>query len=154
MQLYGTIILKASKKDGKDILMKQRKLKIQNEFRSRLGLLVDMPKQGFGSSNDGNTARRFFKNYKISAEITSISENLIYQFYVILQCLSSGQSISIDKFEIYCWETTELYTNLYSWYYMPPSVHKILIHGSSIVKSFTLPIGILSEEDQESRNRH
>lgn len=97
MQLYGTIILKASKKDGKDILMKQRKLKIQNEFRSRLGLLVDMPKQGFESSNNGNTARRFFKNYKISAEITSISENLIYQFYVILQCLSSGQSINIDN---------------------------------------------------------
>jgi hypothetical protein len=133
--------------------LKQKKLKIQNEFRSRLGLLVDMPKQGFGSSNDGNTARRFFKNYKISSEITGVSEVLIYHFYVILQCLSSGENINIDKFEVYCWETAELYTNLYSWYYMPPSVHKILIHGSSIIKSFVLPIGILSEEAQESRNK-
>jgi len=93
------------------------------------------------------------KNYKISAEITGVSEDLIYHFYVILQCLSSGENINIDKFEVYCWETAELYTNLYSWYYMPPSVHKILIYGSSIIKSFVLPIGILSEEAQESRNK-
>jgi len=36
---------------------------------------------------------------------------------------------------------------------MPPSVHKILIHGPSIVASFALPIGQLSEEAQESRNK-
>lgn len=107
-----------------------------------------MPKEGFGSSNDGFMARRFFKIYKISAEITGVSENLIYHFYVILQCLSSGQNSNINKFEMYCWETAELYTNLYGWYYMLPSVHKILIHGSSIIKSFVLPIGILSEEAQ------
>lgn len=28
------------------------------------GLIVDTPKQGTGSSNDGNTARRFFQNYE------------------------------------------------------------------------------------------
>jgi len=93
------------------------------------------------------------KNYKISSEITGVSEVLIYHFNVILQCVSSGENINIDKFEVYCWETAELYTNLYSWYYMPPSVHKILIHGSSIIKSFVLPIGVLSEEAQESRNK-
>lgn len=46
-----------------------------------------------------------------------------------------------------------MYANLYSWYYMPPSVHKISIHGSSIIKSFVSPIGILSEEAQESFNK-
>jgi hypothetical protein len=61
-----------------------------------------MPRQGFGSSNDNNIARRFFKSYTISAEITDISENIIYQFYVILQCLYFGQNINIDNFEIYC----------------------------------------------------
>lgn len=40
--------------------MKDRKTKIQDDFRKRLGLLIDVPKPGFGSSNDGNTARRFF----------------------------------------------------------------------------------------------
>jgi hypothetical protein len=36
---------------------------------------------------------------------------------------------------------------------MPPSVHKILIHRQFIVASFVLPIGQVSEEAQESRNK-
>jgi hypothetical protein len=39
-------------------------------------------------------------------------------------------------------------------FYMPPSVHKILIHRPYIVASFFLPIGQLSEEAQESRNKN
>ena len=41
-----------------------------------------------------------------------------------------------------------------SFYYMPPSVHKILLHGESIIKHFAvLPIGQLSEDAQESCNK-
>ena len=36
---------------------------------------------------------------------------------------------------------------------MPPSVHKILIHGCSISKQFDLPIAQYSEEAQESLNK-
>jgi len=36
---------------------------------------------------------------------------------------------------------------------MPPSVHKILCHGSSIAASFMIPIGQLSEEAQEAKNK-
>lgn len=36
---------------------------------------------------------------------------------------------------------------------MSPSVHKIFIHEPSVVASFALPIGQLSEEAQESRNK-
>lgn len=36
---------------------------------------------------------------------------------------------------------------------MPCTLHKILIHGSEIVESAALPIGALSEEAQESRNK-
>lgn len=133
--------------------MKERKCKIQDDFRKRLGLLVDVPKPGFGSSNDGNTARRFFKNNKVSSEITGINEDLIIRFYVILQCLSSGHKLDFKKFDIFCWKTAEMYVDLYPWYYMPPSVHKILCHGSSIAASFILPIGQLSEEAQEARNK-
>lgn len=38
-------------------ITKQRKDAIHKEFKSRLGLLIDHPKPGFGSSNNGNTAR-------------------------------------------------------------------------------------------------
>lgn len=36
---------------------------------------------------------------------------------------------------------------------MPTSVHKILIHGHEIIGNFLLPIGQLSEEAQEARNK-
>ena len=50
--LANTQILKDSVKARKNVV---RKL-----FRSELNLVVDMPKQGFGNSNSGNTARRAF----------------------------------------------------------------------------------------------
>lgn len=37
---------------------------------------------------------------------------------------------------------------------MPVSVHKILFHGTDIISSCILPIGQLSEEAQEARNKH
>lgn len=36
---------------------------------------------------------------------------------------------------------------------MPPSVHKLLIHGSQIIRVFGLPIGCFSEEAQEANNK-
>ena len=37
-----------------------RKKHIQDQFRKKLSLIVDVPKQGFGNTNDGNTARTAF----------------------------------------------------------------------------------------------
>ncbi len=51
-----------------------------------MGLMVDLVKPGgSGTSNDGNTARRFFKNPALSASITGIDEDLIRRFAGILQ---------------------------------------------------------------------
>lgn len=36
---------------------------------------------------------------------------------------------------------------------MPPVVHKLLIHGAAIAKEAILPIGLLSEEAMEARNK-
>lgn len=52
-------------------------------------------------------------------------------------------------------ETARMYVHKYEWYYMPSSVHKILIHGEKIIEHFSiLPIGQLSEDAQESRNKN
>lgn len=48
----------------------EKKKEVQEKFRSELGLLVDMPKQQTGNTNDGNSARKFFRNSEKSAEIT------------------------------------------------------------------------------------
>jgi hypothetical protein len=36
---------------------------------------------------------------------------------------------------------------------MPETMHKLLIHGSQIIEHAPLPIGQLSEEAQEARNK-
>lgn len=77
-----------------------------------------------------------------------------YRFKIILEALASGKSIDSVKFGIYAKDTAKLFVELYSWYYMPSSIHKILIHGEKIIEHFIVPIGILSEEAQEARNKN
>lgn len=68
--------------------------------------------------------------------------------------MSSGQPINTDTFADYAQKTAQLYVELYSWYFMPASVHKLLLHGAEIIKHFSiLPIGQLSEEASEARNK-
>lgn len=46
--------------ENKNIISKTKRY--VHRFRSELGLLVDMPKQQTGDTNDSNTARKFFRN--------------------------------------------------------------------------------------------
>ncbi|CAH2107388.1 unnamed protein product [Euphydryas editha] len=62
--------------------------------------------------------------------------------------------MNTEKFATYCHDTTLLYVELYSWHPMSPTVHKILIHGPLVVEHAILPIGTLSEEAAEARNKH
>lgn len=112
-----------------------------------------MPKQGSGSTNDGNTARTFFRNYKKVSEITGFDEQLLKRMYVLLQVMASGRYIITDRFRDYAKDTAELYVKSYPWYYMPVAFHVILFHGADIIERFLLPIGCMSEEAQESRNK-
>jgi hypothetical protein len=59
-------------------------------------LLVDVPG---GTKNDGNNARRIFKQTSQSVSITGINKDLIHHFRVILETLSSGFDINLDAFE-------------------------------------------------------
>jgi len=130
-----------------------RKKYILDQLNAKLGLIVDKLKPGFGSSNDGNTSRIFFENSAIVSEILQVNYNLMYPFHVILQTVSSGYDINVEKFKEYCVETANLFCSLYPWYPMPTSVHRILIHSSEVINSFLVPIGQLSEEAQEARNK-
>lgn len=47
-----------------------RKKEIQRAIKKKLKIVVDTPKQGAGNTNCGNTSRKFFKNYKVVAEVT------------------------------------------------------------------------------------
>ena len=139
-------------KDFKD-LQQTKKKNIQHEMRRKLGLSIDMVSPDTANSNDGNVARTFFKNYAEVSSILGVDLSLIKRFYIILQVLASGYEVNIEKFQEYCNFTAKLYIELYSWYKMPPTVHKVLIHGSAIVEHLDLAIGSLSEEAQEASNK-
>lgn len=78
---------------------------------------------------------------------------LLKRFAVILQTISCGRQINVNEFRQYTQETARIYVKLYNWYYMPASMHKILIHGSDIIDYAVVPIGQLSEEVQEARHK-
>lgn len=130
-----------------------RKSILQADFRSKIGLLIGVVLQGKGTTHDGNTARRFFENTTLSAEITGINEVLISRCATIIKVLSCGTAVNADAFKTYAIDTARLYVSEYSWYPMPTSVHKVLIHGSNVISVALLPIGMLSEEAQEARNK-
>lgn len=136
----------------KDIEM--RKTNVQKGFCQQLGLLIDQPKQGYGNTNDGNTARRFFENSEISALITGIDLNLINRFHVILQVITCGFEIHVPKYAAYCLETARLFVYLYPWFYMPTTVHKLLIHSARIIETSCFPIAQMSKKAQESCNKY
>lgn len=133
--------------------VKEREQSIKTAFREQLGLRISEPTPSGGNSNDGNTARRFFKDGKIVAQITGFDERLLERFSIILSVINSRLEINIEAFQEYAEETRQLYVHLYGWYPLSPTAHKLLVHGSTILKHAILPIGMLSEEAQESRNK-
>lgn len=77
-----------------------------------------------------------------------------YEHYkTILDVLNCDEEIDVEKFKEYTKETTEMYVQLYDWYPLPPSVHKVLIHGWQIIQALGLSSGCLSEEALEANNK-
>ena len=76
--------------DADKAIVKATKQRIQNECRERLSLVIDMPKQGFGTSNTGNTARRVLENAEEFADITGLDVEVIVRLRTILKAICSG----------------------------------------------------------------
>lgn len=133
-------------------IVKKKKEEITKKFKE-IGLIINKVKPGYGTSNDGNTARIFFNEYKRTASLIGLDENLIYRFGTILRAIASGYEIDPSKFKDYCSDTRMLYITLYPWYFMPTTVHKLLIHGSEIIRNSIIPVGQMSEEASEAKNK-
>ena len=53
----------------------------------------------------------------------------------------------------YAKKTLDQYMAHASWYDIPPSLHRVLVHGKEIVEATPLPIGLTSEEGAESNTK-
>lgn len=143
---------RVSTENDKAVVAAQKK-KIHDRFKEEMGLKVDEPKQGSGNTNDGNTARRAFQEEDTFADISGLDLNLVHRIHMILVAISCKSSLNPVRFGDYCRRTAEIYVQLYPWYKMPVSVHVMLLHGSTILACSVLPIGMMSEEAQEARNK-
>ena len=120
-----------------------------------MGLLVDVVRPTSGTTNDGNTARTALSdgNRGNFAKILNIDQWLLDGLFVILTVLSSNLPIDPEKFALFCKELAYKYVAQYGWHPMTVTLHKILVHGSKIIEKSNLPIGMLSEQAAESRNK-
>ena len=111
----------------------RKKKEVQTALRETIGINVDVPKSGgSGNSNDGNCARRFFRHYEEVSKILGIDTELMKRYYITLCVLASNFDVDAEKLEKYNQETMELYVSLYSWYYIPQAVHKMLLHSHQV----------------------
>ena len=79
--------------------------------------------------------------------------DILQRCATILQAINSGFEIEGEKFEEYDLETARKLVGEYRWYYLPPSVQKILIQWAKVIRHALVPIGELSEEAADANNK-
>lgn len=146
---------RVTKNSPEHAVVEDRKKTIQKEIRDKMSLLVDVVRPNSGTTNDGNTARTALsdKNRQTFAEILGVDMWLVEDLHTILVALSSGLAIDCVRFDELCKSVATKYVQRYKWFYMTVTLHKILMHGRQVIESSPLPIGMLSEQAGESRNK-
>ena len=133
---------------------KLKKSVLQTEFKARVGIEVFKVKQGCGSSNDGNTARRFFRHPE-TPHILGIEREIVESLRDLVEMLNNPK-VFPDHIE-YQSKAEVLHEMLssdeYSKFQIAQSVHRLIMHGSTYIRSFNLPLGMLSESGIEARNK-
>lgn len=143
-----------ARKDNKE-LQKLRKKEVQKSFERLFNVRIDQPLAGgSGNSNTGNAARQAFASPEDFSQATGVDLSFIQRLQTILIAISCFRKLDEMKFSTYCSETFKIYVDLYPWFNMPASLHRLLIHGPKIIASFDLPIGFFSEEGAEARNKY
>lgn len=131
----------------------EREKAINQALKEQLGLHINEPRQKGGNSNSGNTARTFFAKREAVAEITGLNLELLERLSVILKLINSKADINVEAYAKYAEDTRKLYCDLYNFYPLSPTLHKLIVHGAVIIENAVLPIGYFSEEAGESRNK-
>lgn len=93
-------------------------------------------------------------NSKLKKKFTGFDFELLRRFDVISRILSCKKAINKEEIKSYCLEIAYLFVKCYPWYYMPTSILIILLHLHQTVNKLDIPIGMLSEEAQESKNKY
>ena len=141
-----------SRKEEDKAKINQRTQIVKDLFLTELGLKVDRPKEGGsgGTTNTGNLVRKAFKNAETTARICGVSTILVSNLDTIWRTLTSGKSINLIQFDKFCKETLRHYMLDAGWYSLPPTLHRVLVHGKDIIEATPIAIGATSEEGSEA----
>ena len=127
----------------------ERKLLVKKAFKRELNLIVDSGSDP-GKTLSGNVARKAFENPVVFAQIIGVSPMLVSNLDVIWR---TKYQINGKEFEVFCKQTLSIYMSEVGWYNIPPTIHKILVHGRDIVDACPVALGLTSEECSEANNK-
>lgn len=118
--------------------------------------MVDVVKPNAGTTNDGNTVRIAVsdKNRMVFSEILGLHQWLLDDLHTILVTTSCGLPVDSTKFWEFCKTVAAKYISEYNWHPMTVTIHKLLVHDKDIIKQSILPVGLLSEQAAETRNKY
>lgn len=69
-------------------------------------------------------------NQKFVLGVLGCNVELVKKMYFILVAISCQQKLDVEKFKALCIETAYLWVEQFPFYYMPTTLHKLLIHGN------------------------
>ena len=131
-----------------------------NEARKNCQIILDSPRCDGGSSDDGNTARRFFSSenreavvhlFKGTVHEKAVIRELLQNFSVILRVISSKNLVDVDSFEEFCNQTYILLCQNFPWVSVTTSVHRLLGHSAERIRlNQGFGLGLISEEGLEA----
>lgn len=78
---------------------------------------------------------------------------LVRDFQTLVVALNYHQARDPDKLQVVCDRISKAYIQLHPWARPSSAIHKVLVHGSQLVRVSPLPLGVLSEEGGEAKNK-
>ena len=131
-----------------------------------LGILVDKVKKTGGTSNDGNTARVFFQNPELTAELLELPKDFLCSLALLWKIIRCSHEVDLEKvklaverFKASFWghfrdtSNTNRARDGITWFYIASSVHRLSEHLVELLEACPMPPGMLSEEGSESNNK-
>lgn len=140
-------------RDQNKLILKTNKLEVHQKFWNVLKLDVDRPRQGFGTTTDGNTARKAFEHFQETSKILEIDERILKSFNLLFSLMYSQEIVDLVQFRRCTKNILELWKDLLPGENITPSIHLIVMHGGDIIENLHKRPGMFTEEGLEANHK-
>ncbi len=155
---YLAITLKVGKCSQKSQEFVAQKNVFKHKFKKELNLRLFEVDKDFGSSNVGNSCRKFFKEAEKTSEILELPIEILEAFHGLNTIISTTHELSnISEYRnLSSFLNFMLTQEPFSQKPLIPTVHRALSHFENYYDHFkhlNIPFGALSESALEARNK-